>query len=71
MDNLNLLLIPLILAVDFIAIRHLVRRTECSFWFKFIWVLIILLIPIIGVSAFYMWITFSQGRSIRKRRAGY
>ncbi|HUI32747.1 MAG: PLDc N-terminal domain-containing protein [Dysgonamonadaceae bacterium] len=61
-------LLPLILAVDLVAIYHLVKRTEGSFWIKFLWVLIILLIPMIGVSSFYMWITFSQERNIGRKK---
>ena len=70
MNNLSWLVLPLIIAVDLAAIYHLLRRTELTSSTKLLWALVIILIPIIGVSVYYSWITITHGKD-RKRKSPF
>ena len=60
MQYLGYLLPVLVFATDFIAIRHLLRWSGFSTVKKIVMAALMLILPIIGVSIYYLAITLSQ-----------
>ena len=70
MKDLSWLVLPLIIAVDLAAIYHLMKRKDLTSLTKLLWALIIISIPILGVSVYYSWTTITRG-SDKKRRSPF
>ncbi len=47
-------IVPLIIIVDALAIIDLIKRRNYSTEMKLLWIIIILLMPIIGISLYYL-----------------
>lgn len=57
-------IVPLIILTDALAIIDLVKRRNYSTEMKLLWIIIILLMPLIGISLYYLSITHPR----RKKR---
>lgn len=57
-------IVPLIIIVDALAILDLMKRRDYSVEMKLLWIIIILIMPIIGISLYYLNIS----RPKRKNR---
>ncbi len=63
----SLLLIPLLIIFVCLALWDLIKKRQLSSGMKILWVIIILFLPIIGVSLYYFQVSTSNKKS-RSRR---
>ncbi|WP_414703274.1 MULTISPECIES: PLDc N-terminal domain-containing protein [unclassified Proteiniphilum] len=70
MVNWSLLLVPLVIIIDYLAIRDLMNRTKYSQGMKILWIIIIILFPILGVSLYYFQVSLSHRDSRREHNRG-
>ncbi len=59
MIDWSLLLIPLVIIIDILAISDLIKRRQYAQKIKILWIIVIILFPIIGVSLYYLQISLS------------
>lgn len=59
MIDWSLLLIPLVIAFDCLSIWDLTKKKQYSRGMKILWIVVIILFPILGVSFYYFQVSLS------------
>ncbi len=60
----NALIVPLIILVDILAIIDVFKRKNYSMDLKLLWMVIIIMLPLLGVSLYY----FMKSRTRKSKR---
>ncbi|RNC65865.1 PLD nuclease N-terminal domain-containing protein [Proteiniphilum sp. X52] len=66
MTDWSLLLIPLVIIIDGLAIWDLINKKQYSHGMKILWIVVIILFPILGVSIYYFQVSLFHRNSQRK-----